>query len=519
MKRRLAICALLAGAAWLAGCARFQPAPLSASQSADAFEERSLADPGLRQFLEKNLGRELSPWPPREWDFPMLTLAALYFHPSLEVARADWRVAQAGEITAGQRPNPAVAVTPEFVSNAARGVPAWVATIDFDIPIETAGKRGHRLARARQFSEAARFNIAAAAWKVRSDLRSSLLDYGTARRRETLLQNQQTIQQQLIRRLESRLAAGAVSRTEILPFQVLLNRTVLDLGEARRQAAEARARVATAAGLPLSALAAVELRADFPAATDLTSQELRRQALQSRADVLSALADYAATQSALQLEIAKQYPDVHLGPGYQYDQGDHKWALGLAIELPVLNHNEGPVAEALARRSATAARFTELQARIIGELDRALAGYRAAQEQLARADALLGVVRSQQQSVENQFQAGAADQVDVLNAQLDASTAALTQLEAQVRAQQAVGALEEAVQQPFQMPAHLERAPQSSLPDGVSERGAAACESTHGPPARSSQSVAADVSRRTSCRSEKDAPTNVGGYKDKEQSH
>jgi len=47
----------------------------------------------------------------------------------------------------------------------------------------------------------------------------------------------------------------------------------------------------------------------------------RRQALQGRADVLAALSDYAASESALQLEVAKQYPDVHLNTGYEYDQG------------------------------------------------------------------------------------------------------------------------------------------------------------------------------------------------------
>ena len=36
----------------------------------------------------------------------MLTLAAYYYHPSLEVARADWRVAAGGIKTANEWPNP-----------------------------------------------------------------------------------------------------------------------------------------------------------------------------------------------------------------------------------------------------------------------------------------------------------------------------------------------------------------------------------------------------------------------------
>ena len=45
-------------------------------------------------------------------------------------------------------------------------------------------------------------------------------------------------------------------------------------------------------------------------ASDLTAPDIRREAILNRADVRGALAEYAASQSALQLEIAKQYADL-----------------------------------------------------------------------------------------------------------------------------------------------------------------------------------------------------------------
>src|SRR5881397_720255 len=128
---------------------------------------------------------------------------------------------------------------------------------------------------------------------------------------------------------------------------------------------------------PSSALEGAELSFDFAdrSADGLTSAEARRVALQGRSDILSALGDYAAAETELRLQIAKQYPDVHLSPGYQYDQGDNKWTLGIVLELPVLNQNQGPIAEARARRDEAAARFTEVQARVISEIDRAGAAY------------------------------------------------------------------------------------------------------------------------------------------------
>ena len=74
-----------------AGCTKFQPQPISPSETAAAFESRTLDNPGLKDFLKKNLPREIAPEQPHGWNFSTLTLVAFYYHPDLEVARADWR--------------------------------------------------------------------------------------------------------------------------------------------------------------------------------------------------------------------------------------------------------------------------------------------------------------------------------------------------------------------------------------------------------------------------------------------
>src|SRR5262245_41169250 len=94
----------------LSGCQHFEPRPISAEESAVDLETRSLSDTCLKSYLEKNLPRELDSSP--RWNFEMLTLAAFYFHPSLDVARAQRDVAKAAIGTAGGRPNPTIGVTP-----------------------------------------------------------------------------------------------------------------------------------------------------------------------------------------------------------------------------------------------------------------------------------------------------------------------------------------------------------------------------------------------------------------------
>jgi outer membrane protein TolC len=343
---------------------------------------------------------------------------------------------------------------PGYSLNPASGVSPWFPLVSLDIPIETAGKRGYRISHAQKLSEAARLNIASAAWQVRSNLRLSLLDFSAAQRRSDLLQQQLQGQQQIVTLLEQRLQAGAVARTELTLPRVALARLGVDAADAARQAAEARVRIADALGLSAKAIAEAKFDSKLPvsaeAGKELTSEEARQQALLGRSDILAALADYAATESLLRLELAKQYPDIHLNPGYQFDQGEHKWSLGLSAELPVLNRNQGPIAEADAKREEAAARFVALQAKIIAEIDRALAARAAAMEQVTRQSGLTQLAREQSASVEAMFQAGAADKLELSSAQLEARATDLAYLDAQIKAQQAVAQLEDAIQQPLE---------------------------------------------------------------------
>ena len=454
--------AALALPLWLAGCAHFELKPLDVTQSASDFDARTLDTPELRAFIETNLG-PVSAWPPALWDFKQLTLAALFLHPKLDLARAELASVRAAEITAGGRPNPTVGVTPEYNFNAASGVSPWIATVQFDIPIETAGKRGHRIARAQHLSDAARLRLGSLAWEVRAGVRNALLDLGDALRRVDLLERQLAAQQRAVVALETKLANGAATSGEVAPFRLALARTRKDITDARVQTDEARARLASSVGVPLKSLPPVTaLSADVPPDASFASVEARRRALTSRADLLAALAEYAAAETALKLEIAKQYPDVHLGTGYQFDQGENKWALGLTVEIPVLNRNQGPIAEASAKRAEAAARVLALQARIVGDVDRALAVWQGAQASAAAMEAVRTAQQNRLASLKAQFDAGAIESLDLLNAEVELAADELFQWEARVKAMRASGELEDAIQ--FPLPLDLSLNPRHSEP-------------------------------------------------------
>ncbi len=434
----------------LGGCAmqHYQPAPIAPAETSARLESRNLDDPGLRAFIGKNLWQAAPVWPPATWDLRTLSLAALYFNPALDAARARVEEADAAIITAGGRPNPVLDVVP--------GVPSpYLLSLDLMFPIETAGKRGYRIQSANKMARAARFDLADAAWKVRSGVRASLLDYIVAERKSALLAAEEKLQSSQANLLQQRLSAGEIARTDFDAAQIAYSQTHLEIVTAEGQASEAKARLAAAIGVPLTALDGIALSwGDFdapPSETSLSPAQIQGDAVLNRMDVRRALAEYAAAQSSLQLEIAKQYPDLQIGPGYTYEQQDNYFTLGLSVTLPIFNRNQGPIAEAEAKRKEAAANFLQTQAQVIAESEEALTAYASALCGLSASDQSLqrSVERNRLRLVQQAAQVGEEDQVAVNAVGLEGNALDQARIVAVMQAQTALGALEDAVQRPL----------------------------------------------------------------------
>lgn len=437
-----------------AGCMTYRARPLSPELQAHEFDRRTLTDSGLRQYVEKNLSRPIEAWPLSSWDLSMLTLAAFYYSPDLDVARAQWTSAQAGVVTAGARSNPTFAFSPEYVTHTDQPSP-WILGFSFDIPVETFGKRGYRVARAKSLAQAARFEIASVGWEVRSRLRASMLDWWAADRRVEIARRELAMRENLVEALERRLQVGEASALDVGRERVARDRARLLAQSEQRQGLEARSRVAAAIGIPENALAEPSLSLDLggfetvPLPGEPSSGDIRREALLGRADIAKSLSEYAAAESALQFEIVRQYPDVHLGPGYKWEQGENHFVLGLSVELPIFNRNRGPIAEAEARRKEAEARFVALQARVLGDADRALALYGAARGEVETADALVTKGRENLDRVSSGFRAGELDRIALRTAEIELTTVERARLDAVVEAQKAAGILEDVIQRPL----------------------------------------------------------------------
>lgn len=450
-----------------AGCAAYRPAPLSAVRNAQAIQARSLDDPRLWDFIAAaragapsragsgaDDGAAADGQAGRNWDLASLTLAALYFHPNLDLARADLAEARAGVRTARQVPNPSLSFEDLSYAPGAPPGTAWTIAPIINFMIETFGKREKRTAEATAMLQAARGELRSASWRVRAGVRDALIDLWAAQRRMDLLQARLDAQGQLVTLLERGLAVGETSGLELARERADGNRVNLAARDAERAAVAARSQLAASIGIPLQALEGVRLSFDAfdkPAQPEaaVADSDLRQEALTQRSDVQTVLADYAAAEAALALEVANQYPNLTLSPGYEWDAGRHRYMLLPAVDLPLFNQNQGPIAQARARREQAAARFTALQTQIIESLDGATAMYRATNQTLATADSLLSGEQDRERQTLQLFKAGEIDRPTLLSVQLERIAAEESKLDVTVQQRQALAAVEDALQHPF----------------------------------------------------------------------
>ncbi len=447
-----AVSALLLGACALE---RYDAQPISAAQGEQQFMARAPQDAGVRAFLGAN-GVDVRAWPLPRWRLQELTLLAFYYHPDLDLARAYWHSVRAGALAA---PSAGVtAIKPQLEHHSRRNdngerLSPWTLGIAFDYAFTGTAKREAQFAYMQAQARSAQWDVAQAAWRVRSTLRERALSYYAATQRIALWQRERQSRGALLQQLEKRLKAGAASQVEVSNARSTLAEADGRLAQAHSEAAVARASLAQATGVSASKLGPVVLDlAQFnalPSAQQLSLAALQRSALWHRADIQQALSVYEEEDILLKFEISKQYPDFAVSPGFSWDQEDNVWQLGWNIGLPLPKANTAAIARARGQRTLQAQRLRALQAKVIGDLEQAQVNYAGALQAIERAQRSLAERQGQLQRMEKQLAAGYADRLDVILAQAELAFAQRQRGEAVIAAQSALGALEDVVRRPL----------------------------------------------------------------------
>lgn len=446
--RRLRLLAASCACSLACACATYVPRPLDPDASAHAYAGRRLDDPELVAFVraQAEAPRE---FPPARWSLHDLTLVAWWASGDMHVARAHRDAVRSALAEQRSPPNPVLSADLERVTN---GSPRpWALGFTFDLPLDPSGKRAARTAVAERDVDVAELAVCEAAWHVRSDVRRALMRRTFTDRGLALARERVEVRRQALAGLDRALAAGAESSAAVARARASLAQAESELAVSESVRRNADAELALALGVAEAALDPVVFAApestELPAAPPLEAAQAA--GLANRLDLRMALVAYARAEAAVRLEVANQYPDLHLLPGHQWDQGAHKIRFGFALPLPVFDDHRPAIERAEAEREEARARFVAVQERALGAIAAAHVAYGAA---LAEYSAMRGLRAANERlahAATAAFDAGSLARPELLETRLGLLEIERAELDARERAETALGTLEDSMQRPL----------------------------------------------------------------------
>ena len=439
------------------GCAheQYQAKPLNPTQaSAKLFNKDASSEDFKAYLIKQGYAQENLPF--AEWGLDELTLCALYFNPKLDVAKAQLALANLTVNTANQQPSPTLGGRTAH-SNLANGDKSpWAFGLEVEIPIETANKRQIKVEEAQHLQEVARIDVADVAWQLRSQIAKDLLSYYENSAQQKQFKNELTVQNSLVTLLEKRLQLGAASNTELNAAKLLQQKAQFLSNMQQTKSAEILTSLAADVGLSNEKFVRLQLKPlDIESAlsTKPNTALLQENALLNRLDIRRSLSKYAAAESKIKLEIAKQTPDISLSPGFAFEFGDSIWSLGFSTLFNLLNKNnslnQSLVAEATQLREIEGAQFDALQANVIAEVSQANAAYMASQQNINQVQQQLLAQQQYTQKLQRQLDAGLIDRLDLTQNKLNTTVLEQQLINAQFQQMNALLELENSMQMPL----------------------------------------------------------------------
>lgn len=383
--------------------------------------------PDSEQFKQYLLNNDDAPsvFPIRNWRLNDLIYCALFFHPSLDVAREQWRAAEASQAIVGAKPLPNMNGNFGKSNNVNGDINPYTYGLSIDIPVVTANKRNIRIENAAHLSETAKLDLAQVAWNLRAQITNTYYELQSNKVLLSVLLQELTYREEIVNLYQKRLDLGLASKIELSHAKLILQTIKAELNTQQQNKLVLTAKLASNLGLPLLQVQEMAL-ADAPNAELLIAnshQNLAKNAqsiaLLNRIDLRIALERYAIAEGKLKLEIARQYPDLTISPSYLHEFGSQIWSLGFSGLLTLLNKNKYAIAEADQLREVEVAQFEALQSTIISETQSALAKLTQTVNMFANSKKQYALQRDNTKHMQSVFDAGEIDRLELTMTKLE----------------------------------------------------------------------------------------------------
>lgn len=366
------------------------------------------------------------------------TLAAALGRGSAELARlrAAWQAAERRSNRGVALPEPQLILGPQaaFGPDAGPSSP-WGAfgSLVFRIPL--GGRIGRQEEQLEGLADLARIRFEVRTRELGLELRVAILQRRMIQRRSVLLQE---LIESADRAVEvSRLAARAGTSTALdvglLELDALAARgEVFDLEQETRVV---EGTLAGLLGIGTSDLEGLRFGVDALGDGGLPPKEQLIELMLSQHTGLAILrAEYELSERSLRLAVARQWPDLGIGPNFDREGGERRTVLGLqlGLQLPIFGQARRRVRDALDAREVARARYESRARTALLELEQGLRTYEAAvQRQRFYVEDVEPRALAMVADVRRAAQAGAADALRGLEAERILRRLRLESLDAQ----------------------------------------------------------------------------------------
>jgi cobalt-zinc-cadmium efflux system outer membrane protein len=276
--------------------------------------------------------------------------AALFLNPGLRAFRKERDVAEGELVAAGLLPNPDLQIAYLFLESFTKGI----TTSAFDVALNWAPPRPGELAakeaRARARIEEVRAQIATEEWRLASDVRKAHLAAWAAEERLRIFDASLKLRERVRDLVRSKHTLGDANRLDVNLIEIDYADALRDRVSVENERDRARLELNRLLGLP--PLASFKLQADGdPLAYrpfKLEPAALEVVMVGSRPALAAARQEYEQAEHALNLACIQRWPWFRFGPAYARDELEGKmqsrFGVGIGIDLPIANQNEGEIA-------------------------------------------------------------------------------------------------------------------------------------------------------------------------------
>lgn len=327
-----------------------------------------------------------------------LAVVALLLNPQLRARRSELGEAQALLVSAGLLPNPEVGA---FVRGGIGGSSGTGLGLDALFALLRPDERPARKAVAEAEVDRVRAEIELDELRLVADVRRARIELLAAQQSLRLLRQERSLRDETVARVHEQRALGEV--TELAVALVELDRTSVQRAVRAAEASVERARRSLRQWLgvpPTTELRLAEEGADlaFTIVPEPDDAAIDARLVAAHPELRLRAVEHRRAEAELRLAIARQFPDVRLGPTFEQDvEGSQGLGLGVTVELPLFDRNQGEIAARTAARDHARAEYVATLHRLRARAFDARAELRRARAEveLQRAEVLPLVDRSE----------------------------------------------------------------------------------------------------------------------------